>query len=447
MDTKSGEDFFLGKDPTGSRLSFVSATDVRYEGTLVQVSEEHGLIILSEVYCFGTENRKAQRYVENKGYLDILLVVSKGQVKRAEIVPEESEEEQDDDDEESLEADEDSGGDASSQTGTLEEEDCSQAPEQSLDLDAENDEKESGFVDSESVAGSTSAPIIPADETCDEPPMLYKQMLLKDAYSSQGSLNTLGQLPPRTWKVPMAMSKKKLKETLFPEYSIPEDLEELLRASPNLQYLDHLHLEEDVILDYLNWMFGEGLNEKNYKEFQSFYLYIEEMAMDEELTKFDMFSVEFSSEKLKKPQVKVDIPGMIDKCPNVIKGDLIHAHRHGQWYSLRVKETYQSKAILESVEFREEAFPNHRIKKAHADIQFTVNRCNLRSMHRSITLIKKEDIKRIFPPPEASHIKAWKSLLKPKDLSLFNKSLRSNQEQMQAVLKKLREGVQNRHSI
>lgn len=110
-------------------------------------------------------------------------------------------------------------------------------------------------------------------------------------------------------------------------------------------------------------------------------------------------------------------------------------------YSLIVRKT-----VDDVIYFRRQTrverslFPNNNVKRVKCDVQFTVNRSTLKSMHRSLGLMCETTLKRLFPPNrvksreiEKAKRKAGKKKTSLGELQLFNESIRNNREQLQAV--------------
>ena len=59
-----------------------------------------------------------------------------------------------------------------------------------------------------------------------------------------------------------------------------------------------------------------------------------------------MYNVKLKKEEHDGPAY-LRVPGLVDRSPNVLKGDLVCLRISGEWFDMEVRETYQDKIYFE----------------------------------------------------------------------------------------------------
>ena len=185
-------------------------------------------------------------------------------------------------------------------------------------------------------------------------------------------------------------------------------------------------------------LMNEGLNPTNYQEWFQTQLSLEEVQKEMDLGMFHQTDV--SVKILDDPcfslglkLVELKVPGLIEKRPNILKGDSVF---------FRYKE--ESVPIYEGIvhKIKEEivylGFDQDFVEKIEPstkfDVQFWFNRVSIIRKHRALTMSDVlTDI--LFPNPAlASYLPSEEELEYPShELTFFDARVRDNREQCQAV--------------
>ncbi len=193
------------------------------------------------------------------------------------------------------------------------------------------------------------------------------------------------------WAVPLAMTKRMVqkKPKLFPDYRVPEELARFVAAlciffSPflivlilfvwsrlfergDLSQQDPLLMsdEDSRVFRAVRELLETGMTANNYKEYLSLLLYAEEHQAEKDMESYDMYSQKLRREP-REGAMYLRVAGLVDRSPNVLKGDLVCAYVSGGWYDLEVEETYQDKVYFKRDQSAEkEIFLNGKVSKSN----------------------------------------------------------------------------------
>ncbi|XP_072500468.1 helicase MOV-10 isoform X5 [Notamacropus eugenii] len=215
----------------------------------------------------------------------------------------------------------------------------------------------------------------------------------------------------------------------LPKYHCPNNLKQLL---PQLLKATSFNHRNDVAK--IQNQLKTRLSWRNYEEKFRLLLYLEELQMEQDIRHYDLEAVPMILDpKERNPQLLIlEVPGVAENRPSVLRGDHLFAmltSDQGQnavtykgfvhWVELdRVKLSF-SPGLL-----------NRFVNGMTFNVTFTFNRQPLRVQHRALELARPHMLEPLLFPSSPRGIPLLPSRLQ---LSLYDRSLESNPEQLQAV--------------
>ena len=214
------------------------------------------------------------------------------------------------------------------------------------------------------------------------------------------------------------------------DYQIAPDIVKLLRETDLTAPVEPGDI--GTVAQYKS-MLQSGLNEPYYKRYFTLLLYIEELEKKKELSNCDMLDVSLWRESCR-DYLRLNVPGLADKNPNIVLGDVVTIERREKCFELEVDKLDLDKNFIvfkrnhEFAAFIFENAANRRSRNCNA--KFNLNRSTLVSMHRALYIVDKERLWNLFPPafpvPNApANV--------PKDIKWFDPNVGDNDMQSQAV--------------
>ncbi|XP_023709767.1 putative helicase MOV-10 isoform X2 [Cryptotermes secundus] len=213
----------------------------------------------------------------------------------------------------------------------------------------------------------------------------------------------------------------------LPQYEIPSTLRRVInhgfKPFENMSPLDAQKLKEVRLL------VDDGkLQEESYTSFFRLLLHIEEHQMGTDIRMYDRDDQVMKAVKGNKKLLSLEVPGLAEKRPSVLRGDSIYVMIDGDSsvkYEGKVHDVRQLEVWLSfHASLRGKFVDNMKFR-----VEFQFNRWNLRCQHRALEMIKNHGIAHhLFPSKYAAvplknvHITSW-----------FNKHLKTNPQQQQAV--------------
>uniref|UniRef100_A0A8C0H7L7 RNA helicase n=1 Tax=Chelonoidis abingdonii TaxID=106734 RepID=A0A8C0H7L7_CHEAB len=177
---------------------------------------------------------------------------------------------------------------------------------------------------------------------------------------------------------------------------------------------------------------GELQFENYQKKFQLL-LHLEELQMEVDIRRYDMRDVPMVKDTQNKRLLILEVPGVAENRPSVLKGDHLFVTRSEQ---RDLPQLIQYKGYVHAVELERVKLgfsPNllvSFVNNLKFDVTFTFNRLPLQVQHRAVELAKKRNLGDILFPSFSYR----ESLLHEGGrLRLFDRSLETNQEQYDAV--------------
>ncbi|XP_038054523.1 putative helicase MOV-10 [Patiria miniata] len=217
-------------------------------------------------------------------------------------------------------------------------------------------------------------------------------------------------------------SKSKLKLKEIKRYSIPNHLRWMLNNKNQVE-----EVKKDI-QPALAW--------SNYSHKLSTLLHIEECQMEVDIKRYDMRGVTMKQDSR---FLRLQIPGLAENRPSVLKGDHLFARPSGDPAGSKTYKGYVHRVEMEEVVlgFSRE-LTDKFAKGLKFDIEFTFNRLPLRFQHNALDDASNHDIGRVLFPSKTD-IGTKKRLCDvPDDIEefarrFFDKKLASNIEQIKAV--------------
>ncbi|XP_022790553.1 putative helicase mov-10-B.1 [Stylophora pistillata] len=185
-----------------------------------------------------------------------------------------------------------------------------------------------------------------------------------------------------------------------------------------------------------NNQIGEGLCERlkknlsfdNYKEKFCLLLHLEEFQMQKDIRNYDMKGVVFQQERGDRRFLNLEVPGLAENRPSVLRGDKIYAYEPG--ILQRRYEGIVHKVQMLDVKLGFDMNEMPYIKGKKFDIQFTFHRLPVQMEHRAcerIASVNRQDMRHVLFPTVDSLDRRGEI---NKEVSFFyDRNLNSEQEQ------------------
>ncbi|KAJ9601053.1 hypothetical protein L9F63_000788, partial [Diploptera punctata] len=206
---------------------------------------------------------------------------------------------------------------------------------------------------------------------------------------------------------------------------INHGLRKFLKMTP--QDREKLNEVRSLLELYTGVEVSQLLKEEKHAEFLSLLLYIEEHQMEIDIHIYDHDDAKMEIVKENKKLLSLDVPGLSENRPSVLRGDRIHVKIQGD--SALVKYEGQVHFVRETQVWlgfnkalREKFLPN---MKFH--VEYSVNRLPVRVQHRALEMIKDCQLSYILFPKQHSKKEIF-------NLTWYNRKVNQNPEQQQAVI-------------
>lgn len=223
---------------------------------------------------------------------------------------------------------------------------------------------------------------------------------------------------------PEGLSVMQLKNVVnLKSYQIPDYMNQLIQS---LQHNFSCDRRRNVLENDLSW--------ENYREKFQLLLFLEEQQMEVDIKKYNIpnndreFAV-MTRDKFNKKLLVLEIPGVSENRPSVLRGDSLLAYPVGE---TKVKyRGYVHSVQLDSVKlgFSSELLSRF-VDGMKFHIEFTVNRLTMRVQHRAAELAASHGLREVLFP-SAGNLSSLQSELPY--LKLFDSKLEGNPEQYKAV--------------
>ncbi|KAM7006470.1 putative helicase mov-10-B.1 [Tautogolabrus adspersus] len=212
------------------------------------------------------------------------------------------------------------------------------------------------------------------------------------------------------------------------EYRYPHYLKELAKwRMEDTKYLSH---NARWNLPSVKRLLDSGLNMKTHSSLFHLLLHLDEIQLDKDIRKYDLFDQTMTRDKSNKKLFKLKVPGVAENRPSVLKGDTIMVSTSD--YTFQPIIIYCGKVHKVEWDSVTLDFPKSFLQIFHSDmkfnVQFTFNRLTLQLQHRAVDLAKTYHLERVLFPSGAA---AAANLSMP--LRMCNPQLENNPEQASAV--------------
>ncbi|XP_064457734.1 putative helicase MOV-10 [Ornithodoros turicata] len=213
-------------------------------------------------------------------------------------------------------------------------------------------------------------------------------------------------------------------------YKIPDELRELQKHG--LECWDGMSEDYAQLLSFVRKHLDDPLSEDSYWGFFSTLLFLEEIQMSTDIRTYDMVDVPINPRPTQTDLFVLEVPGLMESRPSVLKGDRVYARLHSDSSDCVVEyEGYVCDTMVSCVALQfSKRFSKVYIKGMKFDVRFTFNRLPLRLMHRAISMVESCRLWD-FVFPEIANPSA--PALKFRRLNFFNKKVEKNAEQFTAV--------------
>ncbi|TVK90475.1 putative RNA helicase SDE3 [Bagarius yarrelli] len=172
------------------------------------------------------------------------------------------------------------------------------------------------------------------------------------------------------------------------------------------------------------------LSIKQYAERFHLVLHLEEIQMEEDIQKYDMYNQTMKRDKTNRNLLVLQVPGVAENRPSVLRGDSLNVYlSEDKSQPITMYKGYVHRVELERVKL---GFCNNLVQKFIANMKFNVefsfNRFPHKLQHRAVQLAAKHKLGNVLFPTPNTVIQAEL----PK-LRMYNRDLETNPEQKAAV--------------
>ncbi|XP_071993717.1 helicase MOV-10 isoform X2 [Engystomops pustulosus] len=215
-----------------------------------------------------------------------------------------------------------------------------------------------------------------------------------------------------------------------PDRSITYSLEQMI---PLDKYLPPKHLK-DVIRSSLfsSNLLTASLDFNNYDEKFHLLLHLEETQMEIDIRKYDKEHQKMEIDRRDKRLLILDVPGVAENRPSVLKGDHLFVTMSGEPESSQ-KISYKGYVHGVELEKVKLGFSPKLLQRFIPgmlfDVTFTFNRMPLMVQHRAVDLAKRKNLQECLFPT-GSH---QRSNVPTDGLRLYDQKLENNHEQFRAI--------------
>ncbi|PIK58790.1 putative helicase MOV-10 [Apostichopus japonicus] len=185
----------------------------------------------------------------------------------------------------------------------------------------------------------------------------------------------------------------------------------------------------------------DPLSEENYSQKFENLLYAEEHQMKVDIRRYDKKAAEMSKSRTNVGLLNLKVPGLAENRPSVLRGDHLYAtHSDGSRDKSYRGYVHHIEQEVVSLSFHADLVHSF-IDKMKFDIQFTFSRFPLKLQHFAVgsEMMDMDEMKAIlFPTPKELQGTDPEELQTLRQRQLFNRTLASNTEQVQAIYHILR---------
>lgn len=159
-------------------------------------------------------------------------------------------------------------------------------------------------------------------------------------------------------------------------------------------------IKSNEVREGLRVRLDKTLNFDNYREKFSMLLHIEELQMQKDIRNYDMKGIEFQQDRADRRFLILEVPGLAENRPSVLRGDRIFAYEPGFLQRRYEGIVHRVQMLDVKLGFDMKDMPYVRGKKF--DIQFTFNRLPVQMEHRACESITRPEMRHVLFPREES---------------------------------------------
>ncbi|XP_072134821.1 putative helicase MOV-10 isoform X2 [Mobula birostris] len=203
-----------------------------------------------------------------------------------------------------------------------------------------------------------------------------------------------------------------------------------LKAVKNgLKDNQHVSAEVSVETKRINSLLTSELEFENYDERFSLLLYLEEIQMEVDITRYNMENVPMTKDRR---LLVLKVPGVAENRPSVLRGDhLLVSKSDSREQPITRYKGYVHHVELDQVKLGfSQKFLDDFINNMKFNVMFTFNRFPIRMQHRAVYLAKSNGLKNVLFPTYSNN-----NCIHPLEqkLSFYDRFLEDNPEQARAV--------------
>ncbi|MED6239493.1 hypothetical protein ATANTOWER_007135 [Ataeniobius toweri] len=173
-----------------------------------------------------------------------------------------------------------------------------------------------------------------------------------------------------------------------------------------------------------------SLDMKNYSRRFHLLLHLEEIQMEVDIKKYNLHNETMTQDQGNRKLLTLKVPGVAENRPSVLRGDCLKVTKSGHTgSSVTVYTGYVHKVELDRVKLGfSKRLLEIFINKMKFDVEFTINRLTMKLQHRAVNLAVKHKLGEVLFPSDTAV-----STVSVTDLRMFNRQLKDNLEQRNAV--------------
>uniref|UniRef100_A0A9J8CN25 RNA helicase n=1 Tax=Cyprinus carpio carpio TaxID=630221 RepID=A0A9J8CN25_CYPCA len=248
-----------------------------------------------------------------------------------------------------------------------------------------------------------------------------------EAVVQSGLAETLGPESPYNPKQNRRLRPENriLEEGVPPESFITHVLSIMVKLNP-YQYPPYLkELAKHKMEDFER--LSAPLCMKNYKERFHLLLHLEEIQMEVDIKKYDLYGKTMTLDKSNKKLLILKVPGVAENRPSVLRGDKLNVClSEDRSQPITVYEGYVHSVELDRVKL---GFSKKLLQKfvnnMKFNVEFNINRFPIRLQHRAVELACQHGLGDVLFPSDKDD--------RNTEIDMFNKDLENNPEQKAAV--------------
>lgn len=168
----------------------------------------------------------------------------------------------------------------------------------------------------------------------------------------------------------------------------------------------------------------------SYKDRFRLLLQLEEIQMKKDIRHYDLKEVEMEEDRTDRRFLILEVPGLAENRPSVLRGDRIYAYEHGLRQHRYEGIVHKVQLLNVKLGFDRSKIPFIKGKKF--DIQFTFNRLTVQMEHRACERIaseRRKEMRQVLFPQQESLVRRAEINKRVDDRSFYDRNLNDEQKQ------------------